>query len=64
MGTGRPLAALVLTDEEQETLARWSRRRETSQALARCRIVLVCAQGLSNQAVAAKLKVCGATVGK
>lgn len=65
MVMGRPLAALVLTEQEWDTLTRWSRRRKTSQALAlRCRIVLHCAQGLSNQAVAAKLKVCGATVGK
>ncbi len=64
MGMGRPLADLLLTDSERETLTRWSRRRQTSQALAlRCRIVLHCAERLSNQAVAAKLKVCGATVG-
>ncbi len=65
MVKGRPLAELILTEKERETLARWSRRRKTSQALAlRCRIVLHCADGLTNQAVSAKLKICGATVGK
>ena len=38
------MAELVLTDEERETLERWSRRAKSSQALAlRCRIVLGCA---------------------
>jgi transposase len=45
----------VLTDEEQETLTRWARRRTSSQALAsRSRIVLGCAEGLSNKQVAAR----------
>src|SRR3982751_5538097 len=42
-GRGRPKADLVLTDEERETLRRWSARRSSAQALAlRCRIVLAC----------------------
>jgi transposase len=54
--TGRPKAELVLSDVEHETLLRWSRRRTTAQALAfRCRIVLACAEGLTNKAVAAGL---------
>ena len=62
---GRPLAALVLSEEEQEVLTRWSRRRKTSQALAlRCRIVLACAQGKSNTDVAEEMKVTRPTVGK
>lgn len=63
--TGRPKAELVLTDEERETLLRWSRRAKSAQALAlRCRIVLACAQGLSNQEVADRLRVHPVTVGK
>jgi transposase len=63
--TGRPKAELVLTDEEREQLVRWSRRRKSSQALAlRSRIVLGCADGLDNKAVAAQLGCAAATVGK
>ncbi|MGC5249660.1 IS630 family transposase [Gordonia sp. DT219] len=63
--TGRPKAALTLTDEEREQLARWARRRTSSQALAlRSRIVLGCAEGLSNKDVAARVGVSQPTVGK
>jgi transposase len=62
---GRPKAELVLTDEERQTLASWSRRRNSAQALAlRCRIVLACADGLSNAEVAGQLGVSRPTVGK
>ena len=62
---GRPTAELVLTDEERETLTRWARRRKSSQALAlRSRIVLGCAEGLTNKAVAARERVSQPTVGK
>jgi transposase len=62
---GRPKAALTLSDDERETLTRWARRRTSAQALAlRCRIVLLCADGLTNQQVAARLDVNQATVGK
>jgi transposase len=55
---GRPVVALVLTDDEQATLGRWARRAKSSQALAlRCRIVLGCAAGKSNKEVAAELGV-------
>ena len=38
---GTPAAAVVLTDDERETLERWARRPKSAQALAlRCRIVL------------------------
>ncbi len=61
----RRLAELVLSDEERETLTRWSRRRKSSQALAlRCRIVLACADGHSNTAVAGQLRISNPTVGK
>jgi transposase len=63
--TGRPTAAIELSDNERETLERWTRRHTSSQALAlRSRIVLGCAQGLSNQAVAAKEGVHPSTAGK
>ena len=52
-GKGRPKAELLLTGEERETLERWARRPTSAQALAqRCRIVLACAEGLSNQEAA------------
>jgi transposase len=59
------VAELTLTDEEHETLVRWSRRAKSSQVLAlRCRIVLGCAAGMSNQDVAAEVGVWPQTVGK
>ena len=62
---GRPKAALVLSTEERETLERWARRPKSAQALAlRCRAVLSCAEGSTNQAVAAKLGLNQATVSK
>jgi transposase len=62
---GRPVAALVLTDEERETLQRWARRAKSSQALAqRSRIVLGCAAGKSNKDVAAEVGVWPQTVCK
>jgi transposase len=56
---------LVLTDDEWLTLAQWSRRRMTAQALAtRARIVLACADGLMNSAVADRERVTRPTVGR
>lgn len=60
----RPKPELVLSDDERQTLARWANRPKSTQRLAlRARIVLACAEGSSNTAVAARLGVCGATVG-
>src|SRR4051795_9888999 len=63
--TGRPKAALVLSEDEREQLGRWSRRARASQALGlRSRIVLACAEGADNKAAAARLGCAEATVGK
>jgi len=59
------LEPLVLTGDEQRTLENWVKRRSTAQGLAlRARIVLACAQGGSNVAVAARLGVNRHTVSK
>jgi transposase len=63
--TGKPRLPLVLTDAERRTLEGWARRRKTAQGLAqRARIVLLCAEGKSNIAVAAELGITRVTVGK
>jgi transposase len=62
---GRPKAPLVLTEQERQTLERWARRRTSAQALAlRARIVLACAQGATNVAVAEQLGIWPQTVAK
>jgi transposase len=54
---GRLKADLVLTGAEREQLARLARRTKTSQVLAmRAKIVLACADGRENKAVAAQLR--------
>src|SRR4249919_3576683 len=58
-------AEVVLDERERETLERWARRPKSAQALAlRCRIVLACATGATNQHVAFQLGVHQTTVGK
>lgn len=53
MRTGRPRAELVVSAEERATLERGVWRRNSAQALAlRAGIVLDCASGMSNPAVA------------
>jgi hypothetical protein len=65
MRTGRPIAALSLEIEERESLENWARRPTSAQALAqRARIVLECAAGDPNLAVARKLRITPQTVGK
>jgi len=65
MRTGRPLRKLDLSAEDAAVLESYARRRKTAQALAlRVRIVLDCATGLSNKAVAAGERVSEQTVGK
>jgi transposase len=60
----RPKPELALTDDERQTLTTWaSRPKSTQRTATRARIVLACAEGLDNKAVAAQLGVCAATVG-
>ena len=55
----------MLSDAERRTLENWAKRRKTAQGLAlRARIVLACAEGRSNTAVAARLRVSRTTVTK
>src|ERR687893_2569708 len=56
---------LTLAPEERGELERLVRRRKTAQALAlRARVVLRCAEGATNQAVAREVGACAHTVGK
>ena len=60
----RPTAPLVLTDDEKQALTTWASRPKSTQRLAlRARIVLACARGIDNKAVAVELRICAATVG-
>ncbi len=61
----RPLAQLILTDDDRNELRGWARRPKTAQAHAlRARIMLHCAEGMSNGEVADALSVNRAAVGK
>jgi transposase len=65
VGRGRPLVELVLSEQERQTLLRWSRRALSAQALAlRCRIVLACADDGNSSRVARDLGISRPTVGK
>jgi transposase len=62
---GRPTVQITISDEERETLQRWSRRHSSAQALAlRSRIVLASATGRTDLDVAAELRVNPVTVSK
>ncbi|MCE2485382.1 MAG: IS630 family transposase [Desulfurellaceae bacterium] len=64
-GVGRPVAAVVLSEEERAYLERQVRRHRIARLLAeRCRLILRCAEGLPNKVVAAELGVHEHTVGK
>jgi hypothetical protein len=48
---------VILSEDERATLERWARRPKSAQALAlRGRVVLACAEGATNAAVAARLE--------
>lgn len=65
MRTGRPKKALTVESADQEKLQMLARRPKTAQRLAiRSKIVLQAAEGSSNQKIAGRLGVTGATVGK
>jgi transposase len=63
MRLGRPVAPIVLTTEERDTLERWARRPTTALAL-RARLVLRCAAGETATAIARDVHVTKQTVGK
>ncbi len=61
---GRPKTQLVLSAAEREQLTALTLRRKTAQAQAlRARIVLSCADGMENQAVAVRQRVTPQHVG-
>ena len=63
--TGRPKAELVVTEQERSELERLAGRSRSSRTIAfRAKIVLRCAQGLSNAAVSRQLRATPHTVGK
>jgi transposase len=65
MRTGRPTAVLTLTEAERQTLDSFAHRARTAPVLARrARIILECATGADNKAVARKLRVREQTVCK
>lgn len=65
MRIGRPTVRLMLTTQERDTLRQWARRPKTAQALAqRARIILACAEGQTNKAVAREVHVAQQTVCK
>ena len=62
---GRPAPAIKLSSDECDMLKQLARRPRTVQSLAqRARIILACAEGNTNTAVAASLRVTIQTVGK
>lgn len=65
MAIGRPVSAIVLTEDERLKLEELSRRRKTGQGMAvRARIILACAQGLTNGQIAQRQGLSMPTVGK
>ena len=65
MPRGRQLPPVVLTDEQREQLTALSESTSMPYGLVqRARIVLACAQGLTNSAVAKRLGVSPSAVGK
>jgi transposase len=64
MPSGRPVASVVLQDEEREFLRRLARRHHAPQSeVSRAKAVLGFAEGLSNKEVAARVGICSVTAG-
>src|SRR6266508_5277234 len=62
---GRPTDRIKLSGAERKTLHGWARRHSSAQSLAlRSRIVLASAEGLTDLAVAERLRCSAATVSK
>jgi transposase len=62
---GRPKVALVVSEEERDELQRLTRRAHVNRAVAfRARLVLACAAGAANSAVARRHRTTNQTVGK
>ena len=65
MGLGRPKMALILSDDERMRLDSLAHRSRTAPQLARrARIILACAEGHDNKAVAKRLRMSQVTVCK
>src|ERR1700674_4392354 len=65
MPIGRPKQSLILTEEERDRLQSLAHRARSQSLLARrARVVLACAEGLNNKAVAKKLRCSLGMVGK
>src|ERR1700688_2897167 len=65
MRTGRPKQPLIITEEERERLESLAHRARSQPLLARrARVVLACAEGLSNQSVSRRLRCSLGMVGK
>jgi len=65
MRRGRPKQALCLSEEDQQRLGSLAQRARSLPAVARrARVVLACAEGLDNRAVAKKLRCSLGMVGK
>lgn len=63
--SGGPKAELVVTSQQRGELERLARRVRTNRHIAfRAKVVMGCAEGLSNVAVAARLRTSPGTVGK
>jgi len=65
MARGRPKAELVLSDDERAQLTSYARSRSLPTSLtARVRIILSSSDGQDNSAIAERLQISKATVGK
>ena len=63
--TGRPAARVTISPSERTILEQWARRRTTAQGLAqRARVILACAAGRTDTAVASELRVTRQMVGR